>query len=231
MRIALAVLSLVALMAGGVSAAVPPYDPANIYPTEGDFVRSIAVYQRAIAANPRDSDAYYWLGFAYWEGSLRSRNGLVPYGAGYLDRAIDALEHVVSLDDKNLAAWELLAQAYPTRGSAPSGASPQGQLSDDEKGYQAAQKVVALSGDRAVAYKGSPRPGAHNGEVVVIYPSLPTRQKYNPADFYVIVDQDTKLVYKFPCSSLPKIAHPALFLTKWEAFARGYKPATVCTPP
>ncbi|HKV45668.1 MAG TPA: tetratricopeptide repeat protein [bacterium] len=230
MRIALAVLSLVAFAAAGASAAVPPYNLTTIYLTEGDFVRSIAVYQRALAANPRDSEAYYWLGVAYWEGSIRSRDGLVPYGAGYLDRAIDALEHAVSLDDKNLAAWQLLAQAYPTRGAAPSGAS-QGQLSDNEKGDRAAQKVVALSEDPTVAYKGSPRPGAHNGEIAVIYRTLPTRQRYNPADFYVIVDQDTKLVYKYPCASLPRIAHPALFLTKWEAFARGYKPATICTPP
>ena len=61
---------------------------------------------------------------------------------------------------------------------------------------------------------------------------MPTRKKYSPADFYVIGDEDTKIVYKYPCPSLPAIKRPAFFLTKWEAFDKGYKPATtVCPPP
>ncbi|TMI84363.1 MAG: hypothetical protein E6H03_02130 [Bacillati bacterium ANGP1] len=59
----------------------------------------------------------------------------------------------------------------------------------------------------------------------------PTKKKFNPADYYVIGDQDTKLLYQYSCSSLPAIEHPAFFLIKWQAFDRGYKPATICPPP
>ena len=232
MRIAVAVLTLVGLVAVGASAALPGYDSTRLYPTEADFLQSIAVYQQALIANPQDGEAFYWLGYAYWEASIRYRDGRIqPYGAGYIDRAIDMLERAVRIDDTNMAAWQVLAQAYPTRGATPGLGATQGQLSDNEKGWRATQKVIALSNDSKVAYRGSPGPGSHNGEVMITYPALPTRQKYTPADFYVIGDPDTKLVYQLRCRALPAIAHPMLFLTKWEAFARGYKPATVCTPP
>jgi tetratricopeptide (TPR) repeat protein len=231
-RVALVAVGLMGLLAAGVVAAVPPYDASKIYPNEAAFMASIKVYQDALAANPRDADAAYWLGDAYWEASVLNRNGSISYGADYLDKSIASLERAVNIDDKYLAAWQALALAYPTRNATPGGtaAFPQAP-SDRDKGWAAAQKVLALSRDPGAAYRGVPRAGARNGEVAIRYPELPVRgMKFNPSDLLVVGDADSKLLYQYPCSALPPIAHPALFLSKREAFDRGYRPATVCPP-
>ena len=231
MRTVLIAVAVIGLVAAGVLAAVPPYDFTKIYPTEDGFTRSIKIYQDALAANPKDAEAAYWLGEAYWWASVLYSHGRIPYGAGYLDRSIEALERAVSIDDKHMAAWQRLAVAYFTRGAAP-GATDKPAPTDDEKSLAAVQKVIELSRDSRAANRGIPRAGAHNGVVAIKYLPLPDRSgKYNPADFLVIGDRDTKLLYRFPCPSLPAIQRPAFFLTKWEAFDRGYKPATVCPPP
>ncbi len=222
---------LAGLVAAGATAAVPPYDPSKIYPTEAAFMSSIKVYQDALAANPRDADAAYWLGDAYREASILYRNERISYGASYLDKSIASLERAVSIDDKHLAAWQLLAVAYFTRGAAP-GATDKPAPTDDEKSKAAARKVLALSLDPAAANRGLPPAGARKGEVAIKYLPLPDRSvKFNPADSFVIGDPDTKVVYRFSCAPIQTIKRPALFLTKWEAFDRGYRPATVCPPP
>jgi tetratricopeptide (TPR) repeat protein len=231
LRTSLIAIALSALVAGGALAAVPPYDATKIYPNEAAFMASIKVYQDALAANPRDADAAYWLGDAYWEASVGNRNGTISYGADYLNKAIASLERAVSLDDKYLAAWQVLAVAYPGRNApgAPYASPP--VPSDSDKGWAAAQKVVALSLDPAAANRGIPRAGARNAEVAFRYPELPVRGvKFKPGDLLVVGDADSKLLYQYPCPALPPIAHPALFLTKREAFDRGYRPATVCPP-
>ena len=231
MRAVLIALAAAGLVVAVALAAVPPYDSTKIYPTEAAFQASIKVYQDALAANPRDADAAYWSGVAYWDGSVLFRHGLVPYGQDYLDRSIAMLERAVSIDDKYMAAWQLLVSAYFTRGAAP-GVTDRPAASDDEKSRAAAEKVLALSLDPSAANRGVPVAGKHSGEVAVKYLPLPDRSvRYNPADLYVIGDADTKLVYRYPCASLPAIRRPAFFLTKWEAFERGYKAATVCPPP
>jgi len=218
MRLPLVVAALLGLLAGtAAAAAVPSYDFTKIYPTEAGFMRAIQVYQSALAANPRDADAAYSLGEAYWEASVLYREGSVPYGAGYLDKSIAALERTVSIDDKYMAAWIVLVSAYQTRG-------------DGAKADAAARKVMDLALELGLAGRGVPRAGAHNGVVVYKYPSIDRSVKFNPANYFVVGDPDAKLVYKWPCASLPPIARPQFFLTKWEAFDRGYKPATVCRP-
>jgi tetratricopeptide (TPR) repeat protein len=232
LRTSLIALALSALLGGGALAAVPPYDPSKILPNEAAFMASLKVYQDALAANPQDADAAYWLGDAYWEASVFYRNGSIPYGAGYLDKSIASLERAVRIDDKYLAAWQLLAIAYPTRNATPSGNTliPEAP-SDRDKAWAATEKVIALSGDPGAANRGVPRAGSHNGEVAFRYPELPVRGvKFRPADLLVVGDSDSKLLYQYPCSALPPIAHPMLFLTKREAFDRGYQPATVCPP-
>lgn len=233
MRVVLIAATLVALVGAPALAAVAPYDLTTIYPTEAAFNGSIKVYQDALAANPQDADAAYWLGHAYWNASILYRNGEVPYGAGYLDKSIDALERAVRIDDKYMAAWQVLAVAYFTRGAVPD--TPPGSKpvpSDADKSLAAEEKVLELSRDLRVAYSGVPRPGARGGEVVFKYLPLPDRSvKFNPADYVVVGDPDTKLLYRFPCATLPAIKRPMLFLTKWEAINRGFTPATVCPPP
>ncbi len=232
LRTSLIAIALSALVVGGALAAVPPYDGTKIYPNEAAFMASIKVYQDALAANPRDADAAYWLGDAYWEASVFNRNGSISYGADYLDKSIAALERAVSIDDKYFAAWQLLAIAYPTRNAPPPGTAFFSSVpSDKDKALAATQKVIALSRDPGAAYRGVPRAGARNGEVAIRYPELPVRgMKFNPADLLVVGDADSKLLYQYPCPALPPIAHPALFLSKREAFDRGYRPATVCPP-
>ena len=233
LRTSLIAIALSALLAGGALAAVPPYDPSKIYPNEAAFMASIKVYQDALAANPRDADAAYWLGDAYWEASVFNRDGSIPYGADYLEKSIASLERAVSIDDKYIAAWQLLAIAYPTRNATtPTGNTliPEAP-SDRDRAWAAVQKVIALSRDPGAANRGVPRAGAHNGVVAIRYPELPVRGvKFNPADLLVVGDADSKLLYQYPWSALPPIAHPALFLSKREAFDRGYRPATVCPP-
>ncbi|HEX9247187.1 MAG TPA: tetratricopeptide repeat protein [bacterium] len=277
---ALTVLGLVGLAAARATAAVPPFDLTKIPLTEAAFTRSIQVYQKAAAANPRDAEAHYWLGVAYWEASLQHRNLLIPYGDGYLDKSLAELERAVSIDDNHFAAWQLLAAAYPTRGSSQlfGLGGLVGGLSDDQKGWRAAEKLIILAQKQGIAYGGAPQPKG-GGRVAPSSPPAapsqtappppttappnpttgptgttaptsptgpagqpgpapgpagstgPTKKKFNPADYYVIGDQDTKLLYQYPCSSLPAIEHPAFFLIKWQAFDRGYKPATICPPP
>ncbi len=222
MRLPLAVIALLGLLAGtAAAAALPSYDSTKIHPTEAGFLRAIQVYQSALAANPRDADAAYGLGEAYWEASILYRNGKIPYGADYLDKSIAALERAVSIDDKYMAAWIVLVSAYHTRGI---------WFTDDAKADAAARKVMDLALELGLAGRAVPRAGAHNGVVVFKYPSIDRSVRFNPANYFVVGDPDAKLVYKWPCASLPPIARPQFFLTKWEAFDRGYKPATVCRP-
>ena len=54
--------------------------------------------------------------------------------------------------------------------------------------------------------------------------------RFKPGDLVVVGDPDTKLLYRYPCPELPAIARPMIFLTKWEALNRGYRPATMCPP-
>ena len=230
MRALLIAITLSVLMAVGAVAAVPPYDATKIRPTEAAFMSSIKVYQDALAANPQDADAAYWLGDAYWEASVLYRNGSINYGADYLDKSIASLERAVRIDDKYFSAWAVLVVAYQTRRAYPSIAGPPAP-NDYDKSYAAAQKLIALSTDPAAVNRGLPRPGARNAEVAFRYPALPERgARFNAADLLVVADPDTKLLYRFPCPGIPAIAHPAIFLTKWEAFDRGYKPAAVCPP-
>lgn len=231
MRLALIAVTLAALAGAPALAAVPTHDMTKIYPTEAAFASSIKVYQDALAANPKDADAAYWLGSAFWYASILYRNGRIAYGEGYLDEGIDALERAVSADDGYLAAWQLLAEAYATRRHAP-GSTDQPAPSDEEKSLAATRKILELSRDPQAANRGVPRAGARNGVVPVTYQPLPDRAvRYRPADFMVIGDADTKLLYRYPCASLPAIKRPMLFLTKWEAINRGFAPATVCPPP
>jgi tetratricopeptide (TPR) repeat protein len=206
-------------MATGALAAVRPYDFTKIYPTEDAFMRSIKGYQDALEANPKDAEAAFWLGEAYWWASVQYSHGLVPYGEDYLDRSIEATEQAVEIDDKYIAAWQRLVVSYYTKG-------------ERERSREVALKMIDLAlRDPSAANRGMPPSSPRRGEVAIKYLPLPDRSiKYNPAEFYVVGDPDSKLLYQYQCASLPAIKRPAFFLTKWEAFDRGYKPATVCPP-
>jgi tetratricopeptide (TPR) repeat protein len=233
MRTVLVVLALVGVAITGVAASVPPYDSSKLYPTEEDFRRATEVYRQALEANPKDSEAHHWLGAAWWETHVMFNNGLISYGADAIDRAIRQLELAVESDDTNLGAWQLLWVAYTTRDRVGQLRATQARRTvstfppgDDEKAGMAALKVLALSLDPKVAFRGVPPAVMRKGEVAVKYPPITT-----PADSLVVGDPASGLVYGFPCPSLPMIQRPTFFLTKEEAYQRAYKPATVCTPP
>ncbi|OLD40214.1 MAG: hypothetical protein AUI83_22430 [Armatimonadetes bacterium 13_1_40CM_3_65_7] len=250
MRILGVVALLGLLTATAAGAAAPAYNAATRYVTEADFMRAIQPYQDALRGNPRNADAAYALGYAYWEGSIQYRLGWVPYGADYLDKSIAALEKAVSIDDKYLAAWLLLISAYHTRaqspkensaqvpkmqgaepGEIPSPAPVENTMSDEDRSQAAAEKAVALGMDIGADLRGVP-PLRRRGAISPQYVPLPDRAvRFNAADYFAVGDRDTKVVYRWPCAALPPIQHGMLFLTKWEAFDRGYKPSpVVCKP-
>lgn len=233
MRRAVFTVASVALLAAVAAAAVPPYDFSRPYGKEQDFQQSIKVYEDALALNPADAQATYWLGIAYWETSVYYRDGDIKYGAGYLDKAISLLERAVRLDDKNMAAWIALSNAYFTRGApGPSANWVSPAPSDFDRSRDAEEKVIALSRDPNANNRAVPKAGSHNAEVTKPYMPLPDPNvRFRASELFVIADPDTKLVYHFPCASMPVIAHPQIFLSKWEAYNRGYKGAAVCTPP
>ena len=250
MRI-LGVVALLGLLAAtAAAAAAPAYNAVTRYATEAEFMRAIQPYQDGLRANPRNADAAYSLGYAYWEASIQYRLGWVPYGADYLDRSIAALERAVSIDDKYLAAWLLLVSAYHTRATGSQqnsaqmpkmqGAEPgeipppvpvELTMSDEDRSQAAAVKAVALGMDFGANNRGVPGTRGR-GAISPQYLPFPDRAvRFNPADYFAVGDRDTKVVYRWPCDSLPPIQHGMLFLTKWEAFDRGYKPsAVVCRP-
>jgi len=164
-RAALVALGLIGALAAGAAAAVPPYDPGKIYPTEEAFARSIKVYQDAVAANGHDAQAAYWLGFAYWQAWGFHSTNVIPYGADYLDRAIESLERTVGIDDKNLSAWSILLEAYEARGAA----------GDGDKHAVAEQRVVELSYDPAATNRGIPPTRKRGGTIPMTFVTPPHR--------------------------------------------------------
>jgi len=87
-RSVLIAVGLIGLIATGAMGAVRPYDFTKIHPTEDAFMGSIKGYQDALQANPKDAEAAFWLGEAYWWASVLYSHAQVPYGADYLDLSL-----------------------------------------------------------------------------------------------------------------------------------------------
>ncbi len=198
--------------AGG---AVPPYADTTVHPTEAEFQQFIAPYQQAIAASSQDADAYYWLGIAYWQASSLARQGLIPYGADYLPRAIEALERTVTLDPGRLGAWLVLQEAYATAGKY-------------DEAFGAAEKLAALSTDISLYSRGMPPAPRRGGPVTVAPPARTVTAVPAPSpafragDYTYAGDPATKKLYPLSCPRLPSMAHVAIFLNKWDAVSQGY---------
>ncbi|MBI3998687.1 MAG: tetratricopeptide repeat protein [Armatimonadetes bacterium] len=125
--------ALVVLMAAvAVAQVLPSFDTTRLYRTEAEFARAIQPYQRAIAANPRNARAHYWLGFAYVFGYRQWRIGVAPYASGYLERALPPLQEAIKLDPGLLAAYLVLHDAYALMG-------------DDAKAEEVAQQMLQRS--------------------------------------------------------------------------------------
>ncbi len=107
-----AVLLLPAAAAAQQPQPLPAFDQGRVYVREADFQRAIAPYQAAIAANPRNARAHYWLGIAYLYVYRQARAGLAPYAAGYVPRATASLRQAVQLDPNFIPAYLALHDAY-----------------------------------------------------------------------------------------------------------------------
>lgn len=82
MRSTLAVLTALALGAlPWVSAA--GRDLSAVYPSEAAFNAAVAPLRQAVQQNPRDPEARYRLGFAYFTVWRQYEVGLVAYGRDY----------------------------------------------------------------------------------------------------------------------------------------------------
>jgi tetratricopeptide (TPR) repeat protein len=108
-------LLLVVLVVGPIQAqpaqAPPPFDATRVYASEAAFQQAIQPYQVAIAANPANARAHYWLGVAYFHAYRLWRAGLAPYAAAYLPRAIASLQEAVRRDPAWLPAYLVLHDA------------------------------------------------------------------------------------------------------------------------
>lgn len=108
----LCVTGLVILtLAATAAAAVPPFNSVQFY-TEAEFAAAIRPYTDAIARDPSDAEAHYWLGVAYLYGFRLFRLGLAPYGREFAPRAIASLERAVQLRPAFLGALLALLEAY-----------------------------------------------------------------------------------------------------------------------
>ncbi|MBM3471478.1 MAG: tetratricopeptide repeat protein [Armatimonadetes bacterium] len=115
MRLIATVFAVIALLVAGAPAQaqpLPPLDTSRLYANEAAFSRAIQPYQQAIAANPRNARAHYWLGFAYLYGYRLSQMGTAPFASGYLAKAVPPLQEAIKLDPNMLAALLALQDAY-----------------------------------------------------------------------------------------------------------------------
>lgn len=84
-KLALVVLAVLAAWAAPGAAQ----DLSAVYPSEAAFTAAVAPLRQAVERNPRDPEARYRLGYAYFAAWRQYETGLVAYGRDY-DRAAEA---------------------------------------------------------------------------------------------------------------------------------------------
>ncbi len=75
----LTALCVVALSAGLAGAQ----ELSAVYPSEAAFNAAVAPMRQAVQQNPRDAQARYRLGMAYFNAWRQFETGLIPYGRDY----------------------------------------------------------------------------------------------------------------------------------------------------
>jgi len=104
--------TVLVLVSVALAQAVPPFNVSRLYLTEAEFTRAIQPYQQAIQANARNSQAQYWLGYAYVYAYRQSLAGAAPYAGSYLERAIPPLNEAIKIDPTMVAAYLALQDVY-----------------------------------------------------------------------------------------------------------------------
>lgn len=114
------VASVLLVMLTGVAvspaAAVGPFNISQFY-TQAEFERAIQPYLAAIARNPNDADAHYWLGVAYLHALRLFRMGLAPYASGYAPRVEASLTRALQIRPGMMVAWLALLEFYSITGN------------------------------------------------------------------------------------------------------------------
>lgn len=109
--VVLVVVVVVLATTASAWAAVAPFDTSQFY-TQAEFERAIRLYTDAIARNPNDADAHYWLGVAYLYGFQFFRRGLAPYAGGFAPRAEASLQRALQLRPGTLGTVLALLELY-----------------------------------------------------------------------------------------------------------------------
>lgn len=107
--------ALLLALVGHALAALPAFDTTKVYTSEAAFAAAIRPYQEAIARNPNDGEAHYWLGSAYLHLARMRRLGLIAYAPDAAQRAVASLETAVRLRPVPEAMLALL-EAYAAVG-------------------------------------------------------------------------------------------------------------------
>jgi len=117
MRMAVLTVGIVLLVATVAAAqALPPFSVTRLYLTEAEFARAIQPYQQAIAANARNAQAQYWLGYAYVYAYRQWLARAAPYASGHLARAVPPLQEAIKLNPEMIQAYLALHDAYHLSG-------------------------------------------------------------------------------------------------------------------
>lgn len=91
-----------ALAAGSSSSSTPKssaYDDGVAAVKSGDFKRAISLFQKVVAKDSRNADAWNWIGFS-------QRN------LGHFDRSLAAYEKALAIDPGHRGALEYLGELY-----------------------------------------------------------------------------------------------------------------------
>lgn len=114
-RLALTLVAI-GILAAAAAAAVPPFNTMQFY-AEAEFAVAIRPYLAAVAQNPNDPDAHYWLGVAYLHAFRFFMQGLAPYARDFAPRAAAALERAVQLRPAFQPALLALLELYGLTGN------------------------------------------------------------------------------------------------------------------
>jgi len=114
-RLLAGALLMTLAVAGSAAAAVPTFNTTEVY-TQEEFAAAIRPYTAAIAQNPSDADAHYWLGVAYLHAYRLFHFGIAPYAQDYSPRAIASLERALQLRPGMMGALLALLDLYALTG-------------------------------------------------------------------------------------------------------------------